>query len=66
MLTLMWMRTTMNYQYRYGTTTLVAMRTLYNQGGFLRFYRGIGPALLQVQHMWDTSSYVVSSPDQYL
>lgn len=24
--TLMWMRTTMNYQYRYGTTTTVAMR----------------------------------------
>ncbi len=24
--TLMWMRTTMNYQYRYGTTTKEAMR----------------------------------------
>ena len=24
--TLMWMRTTMNYQYRYGTTTTVAMK----------------------------------------
>merc|ERR1712045_265577 len=45
--TLMWMRTTMNYQYRYGTSTSVAIKTLYAQGGVLRFYRGIGPALIQ-------------------
>eukprot|EP00051_Salpingoeca_urceolata_P032858 m.17800 g.17800 ORF g.17800 m.17800 type:complete len:393 (-) comp5547_c0_seq2:106-1284(-) len=44
---LMWMRTTMNYQYRYGTTTLQAMRTLYKQGGVFRFYRGYFPALAQ-------------------
>ncbi len=44
----MWMRTTMNYQYRYGTSTKEAMKALYGQGGILRFYRGVGPALLQV------------------
>jgi len=44
---LMWMRTTMNYQYRYGTSTTEAMRTLYKDGGIPRFYRGITPALLQ-------------------
>lgn len=44
---LMWMRTTMNYQYRHGTTTMEALRTLYSQGGVRRFYRGVGPALLQ-------------------
>lgn len=45
--TLMWMRTTMNYQYRYGTTTTDAFKALYKDGGIPRFYRGIGPALLQ-------------------
>jgi len=50
--TLMWMRTTMNYQYRYGTTTTEALRVLYAQGGggvggVMRFYRGILPALVQ-------------------
>ena len=44
---LMWMRTTMNYQYRYGTTTRQALSALYSQGGVRRFYRGIGPALFQ-------------------
>jgi len=44
---LMWMRTTMNYQYRYGTTTTQAMRKLYGEGGVRRFYRGITPALFQ-------------------
>ena len=49
---LIWMRTTVNYQYRHGKSTSEAMRFLYNDGGrglggILRFYRGIGPALLQ-------------------
>ena len=47
----MWMRTTMNYQYRYGTTTTQALRKLYAEGGVRRFYRGIAPALFQVQSM---------------
>lgn len=45
--TLMWMRTTINYQYRYGTTTMVALKTLYADGGIPRFYRGLIPALIQ-------------------
>ena len=30
---LMWMRTTVNYQYRYGTGTITAIKTLYEDGG---------------------------------
>lgn len=45
--TLMWMRTTVNYQYRYGTSTMTAFKTLYADGGIPRFYRGLIPALLQ-------------------
>merc|ERR1712176_575154 len=49
---LMWMRTTVNYQYRYGTGTLTAIKTLYEDGGrglkgITRFYRGLVPALFQ-------------------
>ena len=44
---LMWMRTTMNYQYRYGTSTTQAIKTLYKEGGIPRFYRGVGFALFQ-------------------
>jgi len=45
--TLMWIRTTMNYQYRYGTSTTVAMKKLWAEGGIPRFYRGLAPALFQ-------------------
>lgn len=45
--TMMWLRTTMNYQYRYGTTTTTALKTLYKDGGIPRFYRGVIPALFQ-------------------
>jgi hypothetical protein len=45
--TLMWMRTAMNFQYRHGGTFTNALKTLYGQGGVRRFYRGIGPGLLQ-------------------
>lgn len=44
---LMWMRTTINYQYRTGVTFPVALRTLYADGGIPRFYRGVLPALVQ-------------------
>lgn len=37
----------MNYQYRYGTSTTDALKTLYKDGGLRRFYRGVGPALIQ-------------------
>jgi hypothetical protein len=45
--TLMWLRTTVNYQYRYGTNTTTAFKTLYAQGGVPRFYRGYLPAMVQ-------------------
>jgi len=44
---LMWMRTTVNYQYRNGTSFPVALRTIYADGGIPRFYRGVLPALIQ-------------------
>mmetsp|Transcript_39385 Transcript_39385/g.84043 ORF Transcript_39385/g.84043 Transcript_39385/m.84043 type:complete len:292 (+) Transcript_39385:228-1103(+) len=44
---LMWMRTTVNFQYRNGTTFPVALRTIYADGGIPRFYRGVLPALIQ-------------------
>ena len=45
--TLMWLRTTVNYQYKHGTGFKETLSTLYNQGGIRRFYRGVGPALIQ-------------------
>ena len=45
--TLMWMRTVITYQYRYGTTTTVALKTLYKEGEILRFCRGFISALIQ-------------------
>ena len=46
---LMWMRTTINYQYRHGGTMFGTMRTLYRDGGIPRFYRGLLPALVQAR-----------------
>ena len=58
--TLMWMRTTMNYQYRYGTSTTEAMKHLWREGKIRRFYRGYGPALLQgpISRFGDTAANV--------
>lgn len=44
---LMWLRTTLNYQYRYGGTMTEAMSKLYKEGGIRRFYQGYLPALVQ-------------------
>jgi hypothetical protein len=44
---LMWLRTTMNYQYRHGTTTRATLAELWRQGGVRRFYRGVGFALFE-------------------
>ncbi|KAJ7860532.1 mitochondrial carrier domain-containing protein [Mycena leptocephala] len=46
-LTLMPLRTVMNYQYRYGTSTSQAIRTLYEDGGWTRYYQGMSAALIQ-------------------
>ncbi len=43
---MMWLRTTLNYQYKNGTKFIPTLKTLYSQGGIPRFYRGVGPALL--------------------
>jgi hypothetical protein len=45
--TLMWLRTTINYQCRYGSSFFRALSILYQEGGIRRFYRGIGFALIQ-------------------
>lgn len=37
----------MNYQYRFGTSFTSATQTLYNDGGFRRYYQGIAAALVQ-------------------
>lgn len=46
-LSLMWLRTTVNYEYRYGGGMLNALKTLWSQGGIPRFYQGLAPALIQ-------------------
>ncbi|KAI4618305.1 uncharacterized protein J4E87_007973 [Alternaria ethzedia] len=46
-LLLMPIRTIMNYQYRHGTSTTVATKTLYADGGIGRYYQGMGAALFQ-------------------
>lgn len=57
-ITLMWMRTVMNYQYRYGTSAADTFRILYRQQGVRRFYRGLLPALVQgpASRCMDTAS----------
>lgn len=57
-LTLMPLRTVMNYQYRYGSTMTEALRTLYAAGGPARFYAGLSAALVQgpVARFGDTAA----------
>jgi hypothetical protein len=43
---LMWLRTTMNYQYKFGGSMYSAITKLYNDGGIRRFYKGYIPALM--------------------
>ncbi|KAI0048172.1 mitochondrial carrier [Auriscalpium vulgare] len=59
-LTLMPLRTVMNYQYRYGTSTTQAIGTLYRDGGLSRYYQGLGAALIQgpVSRFGDTAANV--------
>jgi len=44
---LLWLRTTMNYQYRYGGSMKQALLHLYREGGIPRLYAGLLPALIQ-------------------
>ncbi|KAG5730340.1 hypothetical protein E4T56_gene11734 [Termitomyces sp. T112] len=57
-LTLMPLRTVMNYQYRFGTTTSEAIYTLYTDGGWTRYYQGLLAALIQgpVARFGDTAA----------
>ncbi|KAJ2913426.1 hypothetical protein MD484_g6988, partial [Candolleomyces efflorescens] len=52
------LRTIMNYQYRFGTSTTTATVTLYSQGGFSRYYQGLTPALIQgpISRFGDTAA----------
>ena len=55
---LMWLRTIMNYQYKYGTSIPETIKILYSQGGIARFYKGLLPGLIQgpVSRFGDTFS----------
>ena len=57
-LSLMWLRTTINFQYRYGLNTSVALKTLWEEGGIRRLYQGLPFALLQgpLSRFGDTAS----------
>ncbi|CAI0644700.1 unnamed protein product [Colletotrichum noveboracense] len=57
-LTLMPLRTIMNYQYRFGTGFRTATATLYHDGGLGRYYQGLGAALIQgpVSRFGDTAA----------
>jgi hypothetical protein len=46
-LSLMWLRTSMNYQYRYGGDLGSSLKTLWNEGGISRLYQGLPFALVQ-------------------
>jgi len=55
---LMWLRTTVNYQYKHGVDARTAFMRLYQEGGILRFYRGATLALLTgpIARFGDTAS----------
>ncbi|KAL6873019.1 mitochondrial carrier [Trichoderma novae-zelandiae] len=57
-LLLMPLRTIMNYQYRFGASFSQATQILYADGGFGRYYAGIGAALIQgpVARFGDTAA----------
>ncbi|CAJ1406921.1 unnamed protein product [Effrenium voratum] len=42
-LAFMWLRTAMNYQYKFGGTLREVLRKLYAEGGLLRLYQGLFP-----------------------
>ena len=44
---LMWLRTSMNYQYRFGGTLSTSLKELYSEGGIGRLYQGLPFAIVQ-------------------
>lgn len=61
-MSLMWMRTTMNYQFKNGGSFLPTLRTLYADGGIVRFYRGVVPALIigPISRFGDTATNMLA------
>lgn len=61
-LSLMWMRTTMNYQFKNGGKFLETLKKLYAEGGIPRFYRGVAPALIigPISRFGDTASNLLA------
>ena len=57
---MMWLRTTMNYQFKNGGQTFPTIQKLYIEGGIRRFYRGLGFALLYapISRFGDTAANV--------
>lgn len=57
---LMWLRTAMNYQYRYGGNLQSALKTLTEEGGIGRLYQGLPFALVQgpLSRFGDTATNV--------
>lgn len=59
---LMWLRTTINHQYRHGGTGLATLRALHREGGVPRLYRGYAAAMLQapLSRFGDTACYTAA------
>mmetsp|Transcript_98211 Transcript_98211/g.173963 ORF Transcript_98211/g.173963 Transcript_98211/m.173963 type:complete len:447 (-) Transcript_98211:128-1468(-) len=57
---LMWLRTAMNYQYRYGGDLGSVLKSLFDEGGIARLYQGLPFALLQgpLSRFGDTASNI--------
>jgi len=59
-LSLMWLRTAMNYQYRFGGEMVGTVKKLYGEGGLPRLYQGLPYALVQgpLSRFGDTAATV--------
>lgn len=57
---LMWLRTAMNYQYRYGGNLATSLNTLWGEGGIGRLYQGLPFAIVQgpATRFFDTAANV--------
>lgn len=60
---LMWMRTTMNYQFKNGGGFIHTLKLLFAEGGIMRFYRGIVPALIigPISRFGDTAANMLGT-----
>lgn len=68
--TLMWLHTIINYQYRFGKPLLASIRELYAQGGFVRYeepflwpnFYTISKISSQISHKLSGSTLVLNTP----